>query len=100
MRARTSSLRSPLVPSRYRDTSSRESTARVISSSISSPDYTIRSRGQTRADGVGEFHRTGRTAQVARADLTLAEHALEGTRDAVGNAVFADVPQHQQRRQQ
>src|SRR4030095_6786461 len=100
MRARTSSLRSPRVPSRYRDTSSRESTALVISSSINSPDYTIRSRGEPTADGGGELRGGGGTGEIARADLVVTQHLTERPRDAVGDRVLADVAQHQQRREQ
>src|SRR5690349_12270748 len=97
MRARTSSLRSPLLLSRYRDTSSRESTALVISSSISSPDYTSL---EPSADGRREFSRIRRAAQVSRPDLVLAEHLAERPRNAVGGRALADVAQHQERREQ
>src|SRR5436190_9862623 len=100
MRARTSSLRSPRAPSRYRDTSSRESTALVISSSINSPDYTIRSCGEPPADGTGELGGRGRAAEIARADLVVAQHEAERPRDAIGDRVLAEVTQHQQRREQ
>src|SRR6185503_18104781 len=100
MRARTSSLRSPRAPSRYRDTSSRESTALVISSSINSPDYTIRSCSQPTADRTGELRRAGGAAEIARADLVVAQHEAERPRDAVGDRVLAEVAQHQQRREQ
>ena len=84
-------------------------TAWVISSTIDKADYTTARSARSKfgavrrrvaADRVGEFGRARGAAEVARAHLVLGEHVPSAVmmRSAIG--AFADVPQHQQRREQ